>query len=197
MTQRGRPKLDEEERKRRNSMCRDWAAEIKLNSKLSAKHLASKLGYGSGNDDADGRAWRALASGSRAPSPENFRRMTALAAKNGWLDPLGWLRYKPYWEPSNEADDGVPYIDDESQWRTSTLAKTLLMLVSHARKCGVDNHRFFSEAHTELSRMESFLADFENDEIERRARRVAAITVQDLLDGPEYPTTSLGTLPGQ
>lgn len=191
MTVRGRPRLTDEERERRRIVCRAWAAEIKRNSGLSAKNLARKLGYGSGDDHADGRAWRALASGSRAPSLDNFRRMTAQAAKNRWLDSFGWLRYSTYWNPNGLADDETLHSDTEQIWRNSTLGRVLLVLLAHARKCGIDQDRFFSEARVEMESMALLLPSLGDDEIERRARRVASTTAQELLDGPEYPTTRL------
>ena len=191
MSQRGRPRLGDTEHERRKSICHSWAAEIKRNSGLSAKSLAKELGYGSGNEDADGRAWRALASGSRAPSIENFKRMTALAAKNGWLDPLGWLRYSPYWNLNNEATVDNPSVDEEPIWRRQVFSRVVLMLMSHARQCGVSNQTFFSDARAELDRLEAFTSTLDDGEIYQRALRVATPTAKELLDGPEYPTTSL------
>lgn len=191
---RGRPRLDDEERDRRRDLCRAWAAEIKRNSGLSAKNLARALGYGSGNDDADGRAWRALASGSRAPAPENFRRMTARASRNGWLDRLGYLRYSQYWSQSGEGEASDYDSEgglDEKRWRDGTLCNALLMLMAHARRCGIDQGLFFLDARAALGHMESFISGLSDEEIELRARRVARPTVQGLLDGPEYPLTSL------
>jgi len=197
---RGRPRLDGEERDRRRDLCRAWAEEIKRNSGLSAKNLARALGYGSGNDDADGRAWRALASGSRAPAPDNFRRMTARASMNGWLDRLGYLRYSQYWSQSGEggaldydSEGGL----DEKRWRDGTLRNALMMLMAHARRCGIDQEFFFLDARAVLGHMESFLSGLGDEEIELRARRVARATAQGLLDGPEYPLTSLSLEGGE
>jgi len=190
---RGRPRLADEERDRRRDICRLWAAEVKRNSGLSAKSLARELGYGSGTEDADGRAWRALASGTRAPAPETFQRMTAQASKNGWLDPLGYLRYSQYWSPTD--DDGAPDYDSgvqyEQHWRGGTLGRALLILLAHARRCGVEQEQFFLEARATMDQMESSLVKLGDDEIERRARSVAVDVVRRLLDGPEYPLTSL------
>lgn len=201
MNRRGRPGLADDERERRSAICREWAAEIKKNSRLSAKSLARELGYGVSEEklatgDYDGRKWRALASGSCSPSPDKFKQMTETALKKGWLNPFGWLRYKFYWTP-NEEPSREPFGEDQQIWHNGTLGRTLLMLLAHARKCDVDQVRFFSDARAELNRMQSFLSDLGDDEIEQRARRIAVATAQELLDGPEYPTTSLGTFPGQ
>lgn len=189
---RGRPKLDPSEEKRRRELCVAWCSEIKKNSGLSSKELAKELRYGSGHAEADGRAWRALASGSRAPAPANFKRMTATAQARGWLGRNGYFRYMQYWwAPSEEQMEPNGDGDYEAIWRKLTLNRALLMLMSHARKCDVDQARFFQDAREELARMESFLVGQEDAVIEQRARQIAVETTRDLLDGPEYPATSL------
>ena len=195
MNRRGRPRLADAERERRSAISREWAAEIKKNSHLSAKSLARELGYGISKDklisgEYDGRKWRALASGSCSPSPDKFKQMTETALKNGWLDTFGWFRYKSYWAP-NQEPECEPFSEDEQFWYNNTLGRTLLMLLAHARKCGVDKPRFFSGARAELGRVERYLECLADEEIESRARRVAIATTRNLLDGPEYPTTSL------
>lgn len=191
---RGRPGLSDEDRGRRQAMCRELAAEIKRNSGLSARALELELGYGSGTD---GRAWRALASGSRALAPTTFARIRGQASRRGWLSAdAGGLRYIGYghsWDDSDASggDHFDPNDEYEERWRSSTLDRALLILMAHARRCGVSQKQFFIDARAQLGRMESLLSGFDDVEIRSRAKRVVSDTAKRLLDGPEYPETSL------
>jgi len=119
--------------------------------------------------------------------------MTAQASKNRWLDPLGYQRYSQYWSPTGDdsAPDYDPGVQYEAQWRGGTLGRALLILVAHARRCGVEQEQFFLDARATMGHMESSLAKLGDDEIEMRARAVAVDAARRLLDGPEYPLTSL------
>lgn len=64
-------------------------------------------------------------------------------------------------------------------------------MVAHARRCGVEQEQFFLDARATMGHMESSLAKLGDDEIEMRARAVAVDAARRLLDGPEYPLTSL------
>lgn len=186
----GRPKIPDAIQEHRKALCIKWAAEVKRKSGLSAKELAWELNYGARSTNADGRAWRLLASGMKTPSPETFQKMNAEARKRGWLEPFGAIRYANYDSPRDNDEEPIEAADDEARWRSSTLSRVLVMLLAHARTSGVDQARFFKEAHETLNHMEKGWCD-RGGEVEGRARRVAETAVRDLLDGPEYPTTSL------
>jgi len=119
--------------------------------------------------------------------------MTAHASANGWLDSLGYFRYSKYWErpDEHEAFDFDLQGDEEKHWREATLRRVLIMLLAHARRCGIGQGQFFLDAHVTLDKLESFLSGLGDEEIELRARRFARSTTQDLLAGPEYPATSI------
>jgi len=191
--QRGRPKLDIAERERRIMICREWANEIKTITGFSANRLADEFNFS--NERKDGRAWRALASGTNTPSPIRFRQMTAKAARNRWLKSFGYVRYANYWNPFGEdqsSDLGLDQVDDlELGWRQRVFGSTVLMMLAHASQCGIKNQNFFRDASETLRNMEKYLADETEDEIVSRARRISRHTVQELLDGPQYPETSM------
>lgn len=191
---RGRPKLSDAERQRRQTIVAAWASEVKTCAGLPSGKIEDVLGYG----DGKGRTWRALMAGTRIPIPGKLKSLTITASEKGWLNPLAMTRYREYWDdrpPDDSEINAGPCVDIEAHWRSGTLARALLMLASHARKCGVDRERFYSEAIQELTRMKSLLSKLPDTEIEHRARRVSQATVQDLLDGPEYPRTSLRAYP--
>lgn len=188
MMGRGRPRLDEAERERRRAISSAWAAEIKKHARLSSSKLEEALAYG----DGGGRTWRALMAGMRFPAPATFKRISSLAAQKGWLGPFGILRYSEYWNPENDESDGYTDIfSSELQWRNGVFGRVMLMLMAHARQCGIEQCDFFSDARSELEQMEAFMANLDDAEILRRARRVASFTIQELKNGPEWPITSL------
>lgn len=186
---RGRPKLDEAERTRRGAICREWAAEIKKKTGFSANRLADEFGYTNGR--GDGRPWRALANGTNTPSPKKFKQMTEKAFRNGWLEFLGYLRYESYWNPVADELGLADLGQHEELWRNGVFGRAVLMMLAHARQSGISYQSFFRDAGEALLRIEKALSEMADEEIMRRARQAARPTVQELLDGPQYPETSL------
>lgn len=188
---RGRPKLTDSERLHRTRMCQALAQEIKTKSGLSSQELTEEFGFS--NSRRDGRSWRAIAEGVNILSPLRFKQITQKAARNGWLEDFGWLRYATYWSPAYlpENECFVPDGDYEGQWRDLVFSRSVMMLLAHATRCGVSHDRFFADAHKVLDCMQNSQINASTECIEKRARQIASSTVEDLLNGPEYPETSL------
>jgi len=83
-------------------------------------------------------------------------------------------------------------MQEELGWYSTSMSRAILMLLAHARRCGVSQRDFFREIRREVQRMSEYSSTLPDVEIEMRARRIALSTTKELLDGPQ--SVELATL---